>query len=480
MPRVAPALALSALALVGGCDWGDGGAGSGGGGPARVDHPNVVVVMTDDQDRASMAVMPTVKRKLVARGTEFTRFFTTYPECGPSRATFLTGQYAHNHGVLSNDPPDGGFDAFRDANTLPVWLRGVGYRTAYFGKYLNGYGWAALGNEPAYVPPGWSRWAALTDHTEYQMYGYDLNLDGRVRAYGDAPADYQTDVLARLASRFIQRAAGSKPFLVTVAPLAPHDEGVLEGEPEAPRNPRPAPRDLGRFGARELPTPASFDEADVADKPDFVRKQPRLDAAARARLTTLYRSRLESLLAVDDMVGRLLGALRRAGELGQTVVVFTSDNGFLLGQHRLVGKDVVYDEAAEVPLVVRGPGFPRGAVRRQIVGNVDLAPTIARLAGAEPGRRVDGSALPAQAQSAEAGAAGRILLEVLAAHRVAAVRTPGYLYAKYATGERELYDLRADPGELTNLAADPAYGAIRARLAAQLARLRDCAGAGCR
>jgi N-acetylglucosamine-6-sulfatase len=464
------------------------GCGSGGGPrhplPERVRQashaaPNFVAVLTDDQDEASLRLMPHVQRELVDRGVRFTHFYTTYPECCPSRATFLTGQYAHNHRVLSNVPPDGGFDAFDDANTLPVWLQRAGYRTAYVGKYLNGYGWSALGNSPTYVPPGWSTWAALVDHTEYQMYGYDLNVDGEVRAYGDAPSDYQTDVLSRLGERFLHGAAGPRPFFLTVAPLAPHDEGVLEDRPRAPRNPRPAPRDMGSFSGKPLPRPPSFNEGDVGDKPDFVGKHDRLDHGELADLTELYRSRLESLLAVDDMVHDLLHTLRATHELANTIFVFTSDNGFLLGQHRLVGKDVIYEESAKVPLVVRGPGFPSAVVRRQLVGNVDLAPTIAALARVTPGLTVDGTSLLPVARSASAGRQRDLLLEVLAQHVVSAVRTPRYLFAKYGTGETELYDLTRDPYELRNRARDPDYSRQRQRLSVELQRLRHCAGGDC-
>jgi N-acetylglucosamine-6-sulfatase len=451
-------------------------------GPVEVpaDAPNVVLVLTDDQDRASVDVMSQLQRHVADHGVTFTDAYATVPECCPSRASIFTGQYAHNHGVLSNEPPDGGVDAFDDSNALPVWLHEAGYATAYVGKYLNGYGWPALGNDPTEIPDGWSDWIAPTDHTEYQMYGYTLNENGELVDYGDRGRDYQTDVLADHTDELIERyASDQNPFFITVAPVAPHDEGVLEGTRPV-RNPRPAPRDLGRFAERGLPSKPSFNEADVSDKPEYVRSDPRLDRAEQLRLQRLYRSRLESLLAVDDLVGRVVETLDQAGELDETLLIYTSDNGFLLGEHRQVGKEKVYEESSGVPLIVRGPGFPEGAVERQPVGNIDLAPTILTAAGVEPGIAPDGIALQALLDGSPEGARPALLLELLSEHTYAGVRSARYVYAQRQRGDAELYDLERDPLELSNLAGQAAYSDIEERLSGLTARLRDCAGADCR
>jgi N-acetylglucosamine-6-sulfatase len=435
----------------------------------RVRAPNVVVVMTDDQDVPSLRTMPRVQRLLAERGTTFTRAFATFPLCCPSRATFLTGQYAHNHGVRDNLPPRGGFPAFHDESTLPVWLQAAGYRTAFVGKYLNGY--AA---RPTYVPPGWSDWRALV--TPFQMYGHTLNQNGELRTYGYAARDYQTDVLTRKTAGFIRASAPRpKPFFITVAPLAPHDEGVLDDVPEAPRNPRPALRDWGRFANASLPRTPAFNEADIADKPRPVRDEPPLEGAYLEALTRLHRSRLESLRAVDRMVGQLVATLRDVGELRRTVVTFTSDNGFLLGEHRQVGKEQVYEESVRVPLVVRGPGFAPGSSDRRLVGNIDLAPTIADLAGAQPGIPVDGHSVLED----RSGWRDALLLQNLSkAKAFAAVRTRRFVLSRGRMGT-ELYDLSADPFQLENLAGDPEHRGVMDRLASRLARLRTCAGQAC-
>jgi len=481
---IALSCACSLVAGAGGCASDGGPARSAGSPPApeqaraRPAAANFVVVLTDDQDPASLAAMPHVRRDLGHAGVTFANAFASAPECCPSRVSLLTGQYVHNHRVLSNQPPDGGFDAFDDANALPVWLRDAGYRTAYVGKYLNGYGWDALGNDPAYVPPGWSEWAALVNHTEYQMYDFALNENGSVVEYGAGARDYQTDVLGRKARQFLADSVEARrPFFLAVAPLAPHDEGVLEGR-EVPRNPRPANRHRGRFRDASLPRGPSFNEPDVEDKPRFLRRDERLGRDDIAALEVLHRSRLESLLAVDEMVHRLVRVLREAGELNRTTFIFTSDNGYLLGEHRSVGKEKVYEEAAGVPLVIRGPGFSGGRVERHPVSNVDLVATIVEQSGVRPGLPQDGLSLA----GGPAAVAERppVLIELASGRSFAAIRTQRHVLAEYEDGGAELYDLEEDPHQLENLRRAAAYDSIRQRLSRRLAALRECAGASCR
>ena len=344
-------------------------------------RPNVVVVLTDDQDSRSLSVMPEVRRRLSNRGVTFENSFVTYSLCCPSRTTLLTGQYAHNHRVLANDPPHGGYPAFRRkvpaSRTLPVYLHRAGYRTAYVGKFLNFYGVA----HPREVPRGWDQWRALKGGSEHDMYGYTLNSNGHLHTYGSRPSDYQTDVLSRQADRILRHSARHRrPFFLVLAPGAPHDEPDRLFGPSPHRNPRPS---APRPEPVQPPTPAPGRRTSTS--PEDRRQAPIPATPSPApqrhspRLTTLYRSRLESLLAVDDAVGNLIRTLRRTGELDHTVVIFTSDNGYLLGQHRQIGKELPYEESMRVPLIVRGPGFPSGARRRQLVANIDLAPTITAL-----------------------------------------------------------------------------------------------------
>lgn len=439
------------------------------------ERPNVVVIMTDDQDLASLAVMDNVRRHIARRGVTFENAFATFPLCCPSRASFLTGQYAHNHGVTDNSPPKGGFQAFDDRATLPVSLRRDGYRTGWVGKYMNGYDKSRVrtARERRDFPPGWSEWRAmLTGH----YLGWEMNDNGTLRRFGKRPADYQTDVFTREAVGFIRRGSRrDRPFFLTLSYKAPHiEQGNRLGKVP---NPRPAARHAGRFKGIALPRGAAFNERDVSDKPAFVRRQPRLDRGERRRLTRLNRDRRETLLAADEGVGRVVEVLRRAGELRNSLLVFWSDNGFLLGEHRLRGKSTLYEESVRVPLVMRGPGVPAGRSRDQIVGNIDLAPTILGATDADPLRPMDGRSLMRLARRPNLAANRDILLENRSAE---AVRTQRYMYAEHPGGEVELYDLREDPNQLTSRHDAPEFQQVRGRLAERLEQLRDCAGQGCR
>jgi arylsulfatase A-like enzyme len=288
-------------------------------------------------------------------------------------------------------------------------------------------------------------------------------------------------VLAREAAGFIRASEGDgSPFFLTVAPLAPHKEGGrLDDHPAAARNPRPAARDLGRFERSPLPRPPSFNERRDGDKTWVVTNEPRLKHTQIDRLTQLYRSRLESLLAVDDMVGRLLGTLRRTGQLRNTLVIFTSDQGFLLGEHHLIGKNRLYEEALKVPLVVRGPGFEAGAKRDELVGNVDLAPTIAAAAGVTPGAAVDGRSLFTDSGPSSRADRRDLLLEQFHGGRFAGVRGRRYVYLDFGNRGIELYDLRRDPFQLRNVASDASYAPLLDRYARRLEQLRGCSATEC-
>jgi N-acetylglucosamine-6-sulfatase len=454
---------------------------------------NVVVVLTDDQDPVSTRVMTTLQRQLIAKGTSFQNAYATLPQCCPSRATLLTGQYAHNHGVRGNERELGGYAHLDNSETIATWLDAAGYRTAWVGKFLNGYGEPDESQVPGEaaltdVPEGWDQWWAPVDHTEAMMYGYALNENGSVRRYGTSAHDYQTDVLARKATGFVRDAADAgEPFFLVAAPTAPHKESdVRVGPPVVPpRDPRPASRHLGTFTGEPLPRPPSFADPKLADQPLAQRLVAKYEGRPHGldvpELETGYRSRLESLLAVDELIGQVIGELRRTGELGRTLVVFTSDQGFVLGEHGLVGKQLPYEESVRVPLVARGPGIERGRRIATPVANVDLAPTIVEAANATAGIEADGVSLLGALRGDAELARRAILLEGFEELPFAGLRTPGgYAYFETGRGEVELYDLDADPYQLHNLAELPRYARLRARLAAQLAELRRCAGETCR
>ena len=462
--RLIASIVLAAATSVAACAGAEGLAAAPAAGAERA---NVVVVMTDDQRADELGPMRTVRRTLAARGVTFENAFATFPLCCPSRATFLTGQYAHNHGVMSNEWAEGGgYRAFDDTGSLPIALRRAGYRTGLVGKYLNEY-------DGPEIPAGWSRWAVRT--RGQTLFDYRLNIDGRRVEYGSRPREYQTDVVARRGARFIRRSAGATPFFLWTSFFAPHGESI-PGEERW--NPRPAPRHEGSYAAAKLSKGGSFDERDVADKPSFVRTAPRLSRSAVRDLTWRHRSRRAALLSVDDAVARFLRTLRQADELDNTLFVFVSDNGFLMGEHRLEHKERLYEEAVRVPLIMSGPGLPQGTAYDGIVGNIDLAPTILDAAGVAPLRAPDGISLIPLMTASEPGR--DILLETA---RSSAVRTPDWMYAEHRTSrglERELYDMNSDPRQLQSLHDDPGYAAVRDQLAARLDDLRACAGAACR
>lgn len=442
---------------------------------AQAAQPNVIVFMTDDQNVSSLEVMPNVRALLTQQGVTYTNNFVSYPLCCPSRATYLTGQYPHNHDVMWNSAPDGGYYKLRGNETLPVWMRRAGYQTAHIGKYLNGYGT----QDPLEIPPGWGEWYGSIDPTTYRMWGYTLNENGVLRTYGqdsvEDPALYQTDVYRAKAVDYINRKAPGGPFFLSVATLAPHTEGGFAAN-NGNRNPRPAPRHRGAFADRALPKPPSYDEADVSDKPAHIRSLPRITATAEAQILRTYRSRLESLLAVDEAVAAIVEALRANGELANTLFIFTSDNGWLQGEHRIrSGKIHPYEESIRVPLILRGPGLAANTQRTTQASNIDLAPTVLAAGGATPGIVVDGRSLLPVSTGVRP-----LLIETGprpdGSRWYAAVRVPRFLYVEHSTGELELYDLQLDPYQLRSRHNDPAYQEVLASLAVELDRLMACAG----
>jgi len=460
---------------------------------AAFERPSVVVIMTDDQTYQDLAAMPQTRALVGAAGARFTRSYVTTPLCCPSRATYLTGQYVHNNGVLNNAPPTGGVEALDARHTLPVWLGAAGYRTSHIGKYLNGYG---LRRRPT-VPPGWSDWHGTIDKSTYQMYGYRIFENGVVNRYGnfdvEDPALYQTDVLRRKAVEAIEGTSPEVPLFLSLMFVAPHGEVMSPGRTTQPYI-RPAPRHVGHYA--KLREPQSFrGERDVSDKPPYIRRLHRSNRSTTTRVRADFRSRRESLLAVDEAVADVVGTLGRTGRLASTYVLFTSDNGFFQGEHRIVkGKYLAYDPSSHVPLLIRGPGIPPGTVSRELVANTDLAPTLLEATGAAADITVDGRSILPFARAGGLRTGRPILHEGLVpgdidrdgaprTHRVPryrAVRTSRYLWVEWEGGARELYDLARDPGETHSRHRDRRYRKVRRALHRELKRLRNCAGDPCR
>jgi arylsulfatase A-like enzyme len=450
--------------------------------------PSIVVIMTDDQDdMGSMSVMTKTKQLLVDQGVTFLNSFVEFPLCCVSRASFLTGQYAHNHGVMGNWPnEDGGYAKFMatEDNTIPVWLENAGYVTALIGKYLNGYG-DEIVVPAAHVPPGWSEWQGLPEVLgTYNYFSFGINRNGVLEQFGND--DYQTDVLAQRAAEYISSVPVDKPLFLWLTPIAPHFGG--DGD-DARGGPFPAPRHEGTLSTLAIPQPPNFNEGDTSDKPAFMQQLPPMSDSVIAKLAHSFRSRRETLLAVDDMVGAVVRALQDSGRLENTIIVYTSDNGFSQGEHRRPeGKRIVYEESIRVPLVIRGPGMPKGVVRTQLVNNVDLPATIVDAAGVTAGRALDGrSLLPLMNDEAIPWRSALLVQGTDSPvpggawqSRYAAVRTADYLFADHvATKEDEFYDLRNDPYQLMNASDDPSYAAVTVALRNALGNLRSCVGSSC-
>lgn len=402
-------------------------------------QPNVVLVVTDDQRADTLGYMPTVQAELQGKGVTFSNAFAVNPLCCPSRASILTGTYSHTNGVWGNAWPHGGFNAFPDGWTLPVWLDGVGYETMFAGKYLNGY-------RGGYVPPGWDHWFGVMTH---DYYNYTASVDGELVSYGGGEADYSTDVLAGQAVDFIRET--EDPFFLYFAPLAPHWPAT------------PAARHEGAHAGVGAWAAPGVNETHVGDKPRYLRSLPRL---GEKYLATVRQRQLESLLAVDEAMAAMLATLEETGKLENTLIVFTSDNGQSWGEHRWANKVVPYEEVIRVPLVVRwdAAGLPARAEPRFAL-NIDLAETVAAAAGVAvdtEGRNL----LPLAAGEQPRWRQG-FLFEARQPFgwgvlSYCGYRTGRWKYVQHATGEEELYHLAKDRHELRNLAAvSPTIGSYR-------------------
>jgi N-acetylglucosamine-6-sulfatase len=456
---------------------------------AQATPPNVIVLLTDDQETYSMRVMKTVRKELKRKGTTMKRFYDNFPLCCPARTTIFTGQYAHNHHVLSNVPPDGGYGVFNELhgnNYLPLWLQAAGYRTSYIGKFENGYAEPdEYGTTPSDVPFGWDDWHVLAP-SRAQYFNYRLNNNGTLRQYSEREEDYSTYVFTNKARRFVrQNAKVDIPFYLELGYAAPHGGGGGDPGRSCNRAAVPAPEDLGALKTKNKGVlPPSFNEADVTDKPSVVAQRDPLTPGQIRDTLRKRRCAWESLLAVDRSVGEIIDEIKRDGIRENTYIFFLSDNGFLRGEHRIRdNKRYLYEESARVPFIARGPGINRGGKSNDVAVNADLTATVLHLTGASPGLTQDGQSLLPSLQNPNLELGRAILLEAYGGPPIKGVRTSRYLYTEWDTGglpERELYDTDADPYQLTNLANDPAYLPVVAQLGQEVRQLEGCAGASCR
>jgi N-acetylglucosamine-6-sulfatase len=511
--------------------------------------PSFVVIQTDDQTLESLyatfrqpaiRVMPNTIDLIGKRGMTFNRYYVPYPLCCPARVSMLTGRYAHSHGVKGNVQPNGGYFgfSFRGAagNNLATWLQGAGYRTVHIGKFLNGYGDEPYDNGTA-VPPGWNAWhSVLKADTHHYFYGYTLNNNGVLEGpYGDSgtwepreytvrddigcpfaplnglPCFHQTDMLSNLAMAELQATSPEQPFYLQLDYTAPH------GDFRRPAGPEPTPRHYDWFKGAPFPHDRSegFAEGNVSDKPSFIRGSEYLTLGEIHTYRIYWNKQLESLRDIDDGVKLIYDTLGSMGRVRNTYIIFTSDNGFFFGEHRLTGgKFLAYEPATHLPFLIRGPGIRPGSESDELVANIDVAPTILELAGAGATKSVDGRSMvpflrdpelrtlrpilfesfvetsdvnengaiaePRPGRRALASGSGASASILAPPKDYGGIRLGPYKYIAWPNGEKELYDLEKDPNELNNIVRIPNYFPIRNYLHRELRDLEDCVGRGCR
>ena len=442
--------------------------------------PNIVLILTDD---FSMNLMPGNSgmdgsymphlTKMMADGLVFDNFFVTDSLCCPSRASIFTGLLPHNTGVLTNGAPDGGlyaFDLHGDAQkTFVLPLQAAGYQTSFAGKYLNGYDEAVSD-----IPPGWTDWVSTSNG--YPGYGYVLNHNGVL----STPADHFTDTISELGRAFMAQAI--QPFFLELASFSPHKPYT------------PPTRYNGAFLNAVVPRTPAYNARPDANAPDWLQIMPPVKVHAQREYDAIFRLRLQGSQGVDDMIGDVRAQLETLGIADNTYVIFTSDNGYHMGEYSLrPGKMTPFDTDIHVPFVVVGPGVPAGTHTSALAMNIDLYPTFLALAGAPPSADVDGHSLANLFQGRIAAARSVALIEHTQpvydpndpdASEPKAGDPPTYtalrmahsMYVEYVTGEVGYYYLKRDPYELHNTVAKltPAH---LAALHTALVANRDCVGA---
>jgi arylsulfatase A-like enzyme len=512
---------------------------------ASAQPPSFVVIQTDDQTleglyatfrQPAIRAMPNTLDLIAKRGMTFNRYYVPYPLCCPSRVSLLTGRYAHSHGVKGNVQPNGGYFGFSfraaASHNLATWLQGAGYRTIHVGKILNGYGDEPYDNGTS-VLPGWNAWhSVLKADTHHYFYGYSLNNNGVIEGpYGDSgswetrdysvrddigcpfaplnglPCFYETDMLTNIAAQELRGTSPEQPFYLQLDYTAPH------GDFRRPAGPEPAPRHYDWFNGAPLPHGRSegFAEGNVTDKPSFIRDSAYLSLGEIHTYRIYWNKQLESLRSIDDGVKLLIDTLGSLHRLRNTYVIFTSDNGFFFGEHRLTGgKFLAYEPATHMPFLIRGPGIRPRAESGELVANVDVAPTLLELAGVQADKSIDGRSMAPFLHDPELRTLRPILFEsfvetsdvlengAIAEPRARSRRQGGataslltppkdyegirlgpYKYIAWPDGEKELYDLEKDPNELNNIVRIPNYFPVRNFLHRELRRLEDCVGGTC-
>jgi len=440
--------------------------------------PNIIFILTDDLDFSLMPYMENTNKLIGQEGTTFTNYFVTSSACCPSRASTLRGQYPHNTTILENSP---GFEQFyrngKDEDTIATWMKSAGYKNSYLGKYMNLY---PAGVKRSYISPGWADWHVfLYENAPHFYFAYTMNENGKLVRCHKKAEEYSTDVIREKSVEFIKaKIKKGSPFFIFISVYAPHGPSI------------PAPRHSGLFKDLEYPQSPSFHEEDTSDKPSIIRDLRKTGGLFEAgEANNLFIRRVQSMQAVDELVAELVHLLEQNGQLDNTYIFFTSDNGFHMGEHSLPsGKMLAYEEDIHVPLLVRGPGIQPGTTITQITANIDIAPSIAELAGERAAEYIDGrSFVPFFSSPSEEGTEWRkaLLIETGnlegVSHGVSyrGIRSEKFIYVEYESGELEFYDLITDLYELNNIAQNLDAETLSI-LHSWLEQLKTCRADDCR
>lgn len=398
-------------------------------------RPNFLIIVTDDQRYDTMEYMPNTQELIFDQGVTFSKGYITTPFCCPSRASILTGMYAHNHGVQVNEDP-------MEFRTMVEDIHRNGYYTGLVGKYLNSW--------KGDMRPEYDFWVSFWGGTMKNYYDPDLNVNGTWSKY----TGYSTYLFRDYGVQFIEEASKqSKPFLLMYTPNAPH----------APFT--PAKEDVNLLDGLEPFRPVSFNEEDVSDKPDSISNQAPLTEEDIKSIDTTRRRQLLTLIALDRTIPDLINKLKETGELDNTVIIFISDNGKHWGEHRLDSKSTAYEESVKVPFAIRYPPLiPTPYVDDRVVANIDIAPTIYELSETRQPDTVDGkSLLPLFGGDTEWR--DHILLEAWPDRGAwSAIHTGDYIYIETQDDMSEFYNLKLDPFEMDNAINDPQYQEMIAKL----------------
>ncbi len=481
-----------------------------GGSFALEQPPNIVFLLTDDQDVTanSLDYMPRLNKLMREEGMEFLNYFVSTALCCPSRATIIRGQFCHNTKIYDNGDLNnstylsGAFVKFvkegMENSTIATQLKEVGYETFLIGKYLNGYD----DGQASHVPVGWDHWWGMTD---VAYFGPHFSQGGSLLK--TPISTYQTDYINNKSLDLIANRNKSKPFFIYIAPFAPHAPSL------------PAPRHAHLFPHEKAPRYASYNPSDSIQqqKPSWIKRLPPLNSVQLSYIDNFYRNRLRALQAVDEMLENITVLLQQEGIADNTYFFYMGDNGQHLGDFRLpAGKRQAYDTDIRVPFLVRGPGIKGGTKVTEVVMSVDLVPTWVELAGGSPPTTytVDGKSISPllfgklSPQPKENVFRSAALAEMYGGSSTMGVRYIGmsgfeknrfwnntyqavrvingsdwatdanWLYTEWCTGEKEFYNVSTDPHQISNL-INSTSTSLLVRLSILTQALGSCSGQTC-